>query len=331
MRRGMIYLSVALLLLSLGLTLIPYTFCQTQSNIKTSNFTWHVDPDGYVEVVGEVQNVGNDTLEAVYLAGSVLTTDGFDLGDSSCQTLAWYLLPGQKAPFSMEFEPKNWSPTGIGAFNVTGVHAPVTTGYQYQGVKILSSSGTIGTNGNFSGVYMVNGFIQNTGNLTAEQLSMVATYYDKAGAVVAIGYNTTPVADSLSPSEKVAFQVPSYDVNQTLVPASEKIASYSLAVIMQNPILNGTRPTVTAAPTQTSSVSTPPPSVITKNSSSLNPTLIWIIILIAIVVLVGTIVAFKRRKSAATKKINRKSTRIISNSAEVQVSKNITFKKESGV
>jgi len=344
MRKSIICLSIALLLLTSGLTLIPNTFCQLQNNVYVLNSktTWHIDSEGYVEVVGEVENEGHTPIYYVDLSGSLLGASGTDITDGSCQSMAWYLLPGQTAPFSMQFTPISWAPSAIASFNVTGIVAPATDSYQYQGVTIVSSSPTVGTSGNFSGIYLVNGSIKNIGNLTAEQVSMVATFFDSAGSVVAIGYNTTPVAESLAPGATVPFQVPSYQVNQTLEPASLKISSYALSVIMVGPILNetdGTVPTPNPGTTQTSSPSTPLPtsspsassssnSAVTKNSNgSPNSTLIALTVVIAVVAGVGIILALRRGKPEET--VTEKPTRPRKDSISNANAPNKNFKNRS--
>ena len=304
MRKSIVYLSIALLLLSLGLNLVPNAFSQTINNINVvhSKTSWYVDSDGFVEVVGEVQNVGNTPVVTVFLQGSLWSSSGSDLSDSSCQIFAWYLLPNQIAPFKMEFTPNPWKPSEINSFNVTTIYAPATSSHQYTDIKITQSSSTIGTTGNYMGAYLVDGSIQNTGSQTAQNVTMVATFYNTTGSVVAVGYNTNYVADSLAPSATVPFQVPAYDLNQSSVPASDKITSYSLSVQVEAPILNGTVPTVTPNPTQTSSQTSPSSPLNSNGSPNSINTLIVIIAIIAVVAAVGAILALKRNKSSETPK-----------------------------
>ena len=118
MKKSIIYFSIVLLVVSLGLTLVPHTFGQTgqntfgqiEQNIKILNYSYYFDTDGYLEVVGQVQNVGNNTLNPVYLTGSVLSASDTDLSDSNCRLLVTDLIPQEIAPFNMEFMPLNWGP-----------------------------------------------------------------------------------------------------------------------------------------------------------------------------------------------------------------------------
>jgi hypothetical protein len=321
MKKSIIYFSIVLLVVSLGLTLVPHTFGQTETqNVKILNYSYYFDTDGYLEVVGQVQNVGSNTLDPVYLTGSVLSASGTDLSDSYCRLLVADLIPQEIAPFNMEFMPLNWGPLDISSIVLNVGQANVTSSYQYTDLKITSSSATIGTSGNFSGAYLVNGVIQNTGSQTAQNVSVVATFYNSSGIVIAVGYNTVFLTYSLAPSATIPFQVPAYDLNQSAVPASEKISSYSLLIQDQGPILQGTPPVFTSNPnaqgsvTQTggsSPTSSPTPTKSTGNATtnSLNPILIVIIaVVIAIVVAMGAIVALRRIKPKETtkQKLNRK-------------------------
>ncbi len=56
-------------------------FSQTQ-NIKIVSYTYYIDNLGYLDVVGEVQNVGSNTVTSVILTGTVYSSDGTDQADS---------------------------------------------------------------------------------------------------------------------------------------------------------------------------------------------------------------------------------------------------------
>ena len=109
MRKSTVYFFVVLTLLSLGLILVPSAHSQTQ-NVKILNYSYYLDSAGFLDVVGEIQNVGPNTVNPVVLAGSVYSADGTDQADSSTPAFVAYLAPQQKAPFYMEFlQPNNSS------------------------------------------------------------------------------------------------------------------------------------------------------------------------------------------------------------------------------
>ena len=189
----------------------------------------------------------------------------------------------------------------------------MTSSYQYTDLTVTSSSATIGASGNFSGACLVNGIIQNTGSQTAQNVSMVATFYNSSGIVIAIGYNTAFLTYSLAPSATIPFQVPAYDLNQSAVPSSEKISSYSLLIQDQGPILQGTPPAFTSNPNAQGSVtqtggSSPTSSPTSTNSTgnakanSLNPVPIVLIVVVIAIVAMGAIVALRMIKPKKTTK-----------------------------
>ena len=102
MRKSTVYFFVVLSLLSLGLTLVPRAFSQTQ-DIKIVSYSYYFDSSGNLDVVGEVQNVGPNTVNPVILTGSVYSSSGVDQADSYTQVWVSYLAPQQEAPFYMEF------------------------------------------------------------------------------------------------------------------------------------------------------------------------------------------------------------------------------------
>ena len=247
-------LFIALMLVSLCLISAPHVSAQT-SDVKILSYSFYVDELGILDVVGEVQNVGSNTLTAVILSGSVYSS-GVDVGDSGCsvgieQYPVEYLAPGQKAPFYMEFyQPStggSWYTLTSAKVILSVAKANATSSYQYPDLTVTSSTASLGTNPSGSdadlGVYWVNGEVQNTGTQTAQNVTVLGTFYNSTGNVVAVGFSNS--LGSLAPSATSTFKLGAFDVNQTNVVASEKITGYSLLINALNPVLTGTAPTVT--------------------------------------------------------------------------------------
>jgi hypothetical protein len=319
MRKKTVYFLVALLMLSVGLISVPKAHSQTQ-NVKILSHSWYVDQEGILDVVGEIRNVGNTTLSQVYLTGSVYagTTD---LDDSACQAYVSDLIPGQSAPFYIEFyEPQGgtsdyWDPSYHYTIYLNVAQANATNSYQYQGLTITSHTGSIGTFGNFTGVYLVNGEVKNTGNQAATNVYIVGTFYNSTGGVVAVGYTNYLTPTVLEPSQSTTFQVAAFDLNQSQVPASMKIYSYQLLVQTQAPILTGTPPnstsnvgnaTSTTSPTSTASSSTQSPG--NQKSSSIVTTIAIVVIVVVVLAIAATaaMLMLKRNRSHKTVKEARK-------------------------
>jgi hypothetical protein len=303
---------VFLTLASLGLTLVPQVSSQPEK-IKVLSYGWYVDSIGYLDVVGEVQNVGPNTIDSVVLSGVIYTLDG-EAVSYSYPTLVYvkYLVPQQKAPFYMEFPPEvsvtgdlSWLSLGIDVdFTINSAEA--TSSYQYPDLTVTSSSGGADS----EGVYWVSGTVQNTGTQTATNIYVVGTFYNATGTVIAMGYTDTLTPASLSPSGTASFKVGAFDLNQSIVPSPLKIDHYSLLIQVEGPILTGAAPTL---PTPTPPSTTTPPSDSTPSPTDENPNVLApeaiyaIIIVIVILGLAITLLALRKTKSQekSTKKIRK--------------------------
>jgi hypothetical protein len=317
-------LFVILSLLSLGLAFVPMGFSQTQ-NVKVINYSYYFDTEGYLDAVGLVQNVGTNTVNPVILIGAVYAPNGELASQSYCQVWASYITPGQEAPFYMEFPPpqnsNNWSPEYVGNITLTVNQANATSSYQYQDLKITSSSGEIGTaamgdNGQLAGAYLVNGVIENYGTQAATNVTVVGAFFNSTGSVVGVGYTDYLTPQVLDPGSTTTFQIAAFDLNQSLVPASLQIHSYQLLVQSELPILQGTPPPTTSSQntgTSTSTGSTSSPSSSSKSgenskNSSINTT-IYVIAIAAVVLAVaaaGAALVLRRSKPHQTVKEARK-------------------------
>lgn len=313
MRKSIVFLCVFLTLASLGLTLVPKVSSQPE-NIKVLSYGWYVDSIGYLDVVGEVQNVGPNTIDSVVLSGVIYTLDGEAVSYSYPTTVyGQYLLPQQKAPFYMEFPPSvsvtgdlSWLSLGIDRVDFTVEAADPTSSYQYPDLTVTSSSG--GTDA--EGVYWVTGTVQNTGTQTATNIYVVGTFYNATGTTIAMGYTDALTPASLSPSSTASFKVGAFDLNQSIVPSNLKIDHYSLLIQVEEPILTGTAPTL---PTPTPPSTTTPPSDSTPSPTDENPDVLApeaiyaIIIVIVILGLSITLLALRKTKSQekSTKKLRK--------------------------
>ena len=327
-RKTAVCLFVILSLLSSGLTFLPTGYSQTQ-NIKVINYSYYFDSEGYLDVVGLVQNVGTNTVNPIILTGAVYAPNREVASQSYCQVWASYLTPGQEAPFYMEFQPPQstsggWSPSYVGNITLIVSQANVTSSYQYQDLKITSSSPEIGTvamgdNGQLAGAYLVNGEIENYGTQAATNITVVGAFFNSTGSVVGVGYTDYLTPQVLAPGSTTTFQVAAFDLNQSLVPASLQIHSYQLLVQTELPILQGTPPPTTSSQntgTSTSTGSTSSPSSSGKpggnsKNSSIDSTIYLIVIAAAIlaVAAAGALLVLRRSKSRQTVKEARKARR----------------------
>jgi hypothetical protein len=311
MKKSAIYFVVLFTLCSLIFTLIPIGIGQTE-NVKILSSSWYIDLLGYLVVVGEIQNIGQNTINQVILHGTVYTSDGAPT--ESIQP-AWVsqMIPNQKAPFYMVFySAKNvdgtWPGGDVEKVELEISQAEATANYQYADLKITSQTQTIGTGTNDKGVFWVRGTIQNTGTQTAKNVSVVATFFNASGTAIGAGhtYPETVIPNVLAPQQTASFEVAAYDLDQTQVPSNLKIEKYSLLVQVLEPLLQGTapviQPTPTSGPVTTGSPSdttSPTNTQPTDSSTSTPSTSDWIIpavIIIVIVAVLGALLAIKTRK-----------------------------------
>jgi hypothetical protein len=289
--------------MSLSLAWVRQVSSQPE-NIKILSYSWYVDSIGFFDVVGEIQNVGSSTIEAVVLGGIIYTTDGVEQGRSN-PTLVYVncLIPQQKASFFMEFNPQqtvtgdlSWLSIGVDRIDFTVLDANVTSNYRYPDVTIKSSSGAADENG----TYWVGGTVQNSGSQTATNIRVIGTFYNTSGTVVAVGYTKYLTPSSLSPSSTASFKVGAFDYDHTLVPPERKIASYSLLTQVEKPLLSGTPPSTPPTDATPPSSSSGTPSSGTTPSAPIAPeTQIIEVVVVVVLVVVGTILVLNKRKARA--------------------------------
>jgi hypothetical protein len=313
MKRILVCFLILLAVCSVSASLVPGAHSQP-SNIKILTTSYYIDSNGFLNVVGEVQNIGTNTVDPVFLTGTATATDG-ETADSYSKVLVLDLVSQQKAPFNMVFTPlpnmNGWYYDMVANINLNVYIANATSNYQYPDLTVTSSSGSIGTSGDFSGAYVVNGVIKNTGTQAASNLTVVGTFYNSTGAVVAIGWTNYLTPRTLDSNGATSFQLAAFDINQTGVVNSMKITSYSLLVQSEAPILSGTAPpapTVTGTssgnqnpnPTNTQSGTNPTSGDDSNDSGSNSPsdnTLIYAGIAIVVIVAVVAALVFLRKRS----------------------------------
>ena len=302
------HLSVLVAIMVLSLTFVPNVSSQTQ-NVKVLSYSWYIDSIGFFVAVGEIQNVGTDTIDSVILSGTVYTKDGTPQLYSYTQAFVKYLVPQQKAPFYMEFPRESgdlsWLSLGLDRIDFAVIRANATASYQYPYFAIRDSSAMVTT----EGVYWASGTVQNTGVQMARNVRVIGTFYNASGSVVGVGYTDLLSPASLGPSGSASFKVGAFDMNQTEVSSSFKISSYALLIQAEEPVLSGTAPSPTPSsnPTNSSSPSNPADST---QIVTFSPQFLYAVIFVAVILgIAGTALALRKRKSASTKRRKSQSSR----------------------
>jgi hypothetical protein len=305
MKKSAITLIFLIVVSSLTLTLFSTAQSQTVSedNIKVLSYSWYVNSEGILMVVGEIQNVGTNTIREVILEGDILTSEGIH---AEWATRAWVLdlLPQQKAPFIMAFNnPQSSNGLWYAYPDITDAvfkaYKPqATTDYLYPDLQITDHSNIIDSNGTF----WVNGRIKNTGTQTAKNITVVATFYNAEGTVVAVGFTEEFLTPrNLEPQGTASFKVRAFDLPQDEIPDNKKIKNYSLLIQVMAPILQGEPP----ANQPTLPPSSPPTAEPTQNQETginLQTLISAIAIGIVIVAIVSSVLLVKKIKTQPPKK-----------------------------
>ncbi len=193
---------------------------------------------GDLIIVGEVQNVGAQTLHRITIQGTVYSTDGSAVASSYSPVFKEYLLPQEKAPFYIEVPPEysytgdlSWIPN-IKNVTFQTIAANITDSFPYPDLRITSNSSYVDSNS----VYTIVGSITNTGNQDTGRPWMEATFYNSSGTVIAVGVSSylTQTSSPLTPNQAVQFTLTPRDSTPAL---TAQISSYSILVQTENPII----------------------------------------------------------------------------------------------
>jgi len=278
------------------------------SDVKILSYSTYVSPaNSYTSyagdfiVVGEIQNQGTEVFNLPQITALAYTADGSVVASAGNSAFVKDLLPGQKAPFYIDFTPDSSDPNGnfsgsLGWIPILdhvqlSLWAENTTDAMYRGVVVQGS-----TSYTVNGVYSATGYIQNIGNNLTGNVWAVTTFYNASGGVVATNY-TNFLTHSLAPNASVPFTASPMDNTAAL---SSEITSY--AVIVQNMEY---QPPASSTPTPTASGATPTPIVTASTQPTASPapqdgsnTLLYAGVgVVVIVVAIAAMLVIRRRRS----------------------------------
>ncbi len=296
MKKSAIFAFVVAITMALCMTLIPNVFSQPE-NVRVLSYSWYINPASYdlLVVVGEVQNVGPNIIDFVRVVGTFYASDETLLAGNNARALTTQILPQQKTPFYLVFPltdsltGSSWNPTSIDYLTIFVNYAEPTESSQYQGLEISSHESSTDA----YGYYKVTGVVKNTGTQSTSQASVVATFYNSTGSVVAVGLSyLTP--SSITPGSTASFTIYPLDYPAVI----GQISSYSLLIQTEN-----TTPSATPTPSPTASPSlspTPTPTE-TANGNGIPDTYVYaavavVIICVAIGIFALSVRALRRKR-----------------------------------
>lgn len=155
------------------------------------------DGDGALRIAGEIRNGLGVPLRGAEVTATLYSDAGQAVGTYSGRSMVDSIVPGMSAPFVID---AGMHEGGIGRY-------ALDVGYEVAGPKgrvidVTSSSASSGAHG----IVVVAGTVVNNGDITANEVSVVATLYDRDGNVLAASAGK-PDRDYLRASEEAFFVV----------------------------------------------------------------------------------------------------------------------------
>ena len=155
------------------------------------------DGDGALRIAGEIRNGLGVPLRGAEVTATLYSDAGQAVGTYSGRSMVDSIVPGMSAPFVID---AGRHEGGIGRY-------ALDVGYEVAGPKgrvidVTSSSASSDAHG----IVVVAGTVVNNGDITANEVSVVATLYDRDGNVLAASAGK-PDRDYLRASEEAFFVV----------------------------------------------------------------------------------------------------------------------------
>jgi len=289
---------------------LPRAKAQNMSDIQILSYSTYISPAdswtsyaGDLVVVGEIQNQGSSVWDLPEISATAFITGGIPVAYTTNSAFVKDLLPGQKAPFYLDFNYETTDPNGnfSGTLdwipllsNVTlSLWAQPANDSMYRGLTVAGS-----TSYSVGGVYSVTGYIQNTGPNATGNVWAVTTFYNATGDVIACNY-TDFLTSSLAPGASVAFTATPMDNTPTL---SSEIANYSVLVqnepyVAPTPTPTSTEtPAPTASPQASTSNAQPTQSTGSQQSSNSSTLTYAVVGAVVVVVAIGIMLFVRKRR-----------------------------------
>ena len=247
---------IAAIVLTVASLLVLFAGCTTETGDGTGNTTPGETPvatpngvdssllflskRGYISgagcptVVGELRNVGNSTVVSILLTASFHCSKGRLIGakENVAATISAHperdrLAPGETSPFkaaiSREQMAKLWN------FDVDKMekYSVEIAGYEvvagpplYSAFEVTESEGTL----NADGYYHSSGTLRNAGNLTADAVRVIGTFYDDEGRLIDVAH--CDLEGTLPPGAEAEFDISVSDEG-----ISQRIETYRIHAV----------------------------------------------------------------------------------------------------
>jgi len=162
-----------------------------------NNFSDYKDSNGYLHIVGEVENLGSVDTKNVKIIATCYDSNDTDFHTDSNYTSLSVVPANRRAPFHLLIKPA--VAVKVSRFNLT-VNFQNASESLPRTLLILSNSSNM-----YSGFLNILGEVQNNGTQTSHFTKVVVTCYDKNGTVVAVDNTYTEPRD-LAVGAKAPFK-----------------------------------------------------------------------------------------------------------------------------
>ena len=165
--------------------------------ISHSNY---IDQNGFYNIVGEVQNIGNQTVSLVEIEASFYDSGKNFITERTAQTMVSYILVNRKSPFNIQLLDEVLSENVSDySLNIQFIETePIE-----EGLEILIHNSSL-----IDGKYEINGNITNIKSMSAHNVKVIATYYDEIGnVVVAKSEKLDAIHNTLEPDQIRPFEI----------------------------------------------------------------------------------------------------------------------------
>ena len=131
------------------------------------------DSDGYLYIIGEIENDGGSNLRGLKLNINLYSADDSLLSSHEVPSMLTILKPNTKSPFKLMVKPENFDNYDISIVHLKTLLSPR---------QKLIISGDAGAFDNTT--YTITGNVENNDTETAEGVKIVAALYDEAGNIL---------------------------------------------------------------------------------------------------------------------------------------------------
>ena len=197
-------ISKSILTISIFLGAIVTSICfaspvKAVADVDILSHTGYLDSLGYYHVVGEVQNVGDQTVNFIKIIATFYDSSHVVIAPDFTYTELHVLLVGRKSPFDLFlFDTTQSAQVDHYSLSVTfSATSPLPIG-----LEILSNSSYI----DGIGWMHIVGEIKNMGSVKATYVKVIATYYNETGGVVDAEFTFSDPSD-IDPNQTAPFDI----------------------------------------------------------------------------------------------------------------------------